>query len=76
MPSSTAIGQTTGVKAMVKVISSAYAQVARQLGRVPTGSRSPLAAIAARAIRGSRTASTAVPSRPPASAPAAAGRKA
>lgn len=38
--------------------------------------RMPCAETAARAIRGSRTASTAVPRRPVASAPVAAGRKA
>lgn len=75
-PRRSAIGQTTGVKAMVNVSSSAYAHAARQLGsRVPL-LVNPLAAAAARAISGSSTASTAVPSRPPASAPVAAGRKA
>ena len=78
-PRTRAIGQTTGVNAVVMVSSRVYAQVARQLPRraaaaSPRGCRT--AATAARAISGSRTARTAVPIRPPASAPVAAGRKA
>ncbi len=79
--STTAIGQVIGVNAVVKVSISASAQVARQPGRAPRSiapslSCKPAMATAARAISGSRIASTAVPSRPAASAPVAAGRKA
>ena len=79
--STSAIGQVTGVNAVVKVSISASTQVARQPGRAPRSiaespSRSPAAAAAARAISGSRIASTAVPRRPAASAPVTAGRKA
>ena len=76
MPRIRAIGHTIGVKAVVIVSSRAYAQVARQLPRLPEACVRPLAAMPARAMSGSRTASTAVPMRPPASAPVAAGRKA
>ena len=70
------MGHTIGVKAVVNVSSRAYAQVARQLPRAPEEFVSPLAAMPARAMSGSRIARTAVPMRPPASAPVAAGRKA
>ncbi|MGX1270388.1 hypothetical protein RKD18_003582 [Streptomyces phaeoluteigriseus] len=70
------MGHTIGVKAVVIVSSRAYAQVARQLPRVPEELARPAAAMAARATRGSRMARTAVPMRPPARAPVAAGRKA
>ncbi len=78
-PSTAASGQTIGVNAVVTVRSRAYAQVARQLPRGASGSvpsRNPWAATAARAISGSRTRRTAVPIRPVARAPVAAGRKA
>lgn len=70
------MGHTIGVNAVVTVSSRAYAQVARQLPRAPELCARPLAATPARAISGSRMASTAVPMRPPARAPVAAGRKA
>lgn len=76
-PRTTASGQTIGVNAMVTVSSSVYAQVARQLPRSPAAlsTRSPWAATPARAISGRRTSRTAVPRRPVARAPVAAGRK-
>ncbi len=75
-PRISATGHTIGVNAVVTVSSSAYAQVARQLPRAPAGFARPLAAMPARAMSGSSTARTAVPRRPPARAPVAAGRKA
>ncbi|GDY65153.1 hypothetical protein SAV14893_045460 [Streptomyces avermitilis] len=50
--------------------------MARQLPRVPEACARPPAAMPARAMSGSRIARTAVPMRPPARAPVAAGRKA
>lgn len=76
MPRSSAIGQMIGVNAVVIVSRSANAQVARQLPRVPVLFVRPPATTPARAMSGSRTARTAVPTRPPARAPVAAGRKA
>lgn len=78
MPRATASGQTIGVNAIMTVSSSVYAQVARQLPRSPAAlsTRSPWAATPARAVSGSRTRRTAVPRRPVARAPVAAGRKA
>ena len=76
MPRTSAIGHTMGVKAVVTVSRRAYAQVARQLPRAPAWFIKPLADNPARAMSGSRIARTAVPIRPPASAPVAAGRKA
>lgn len=65
MPRTSARGHTIGVNAVVIVSSSAYAQVARQLPRAPDACVRPLAATPARAMSGSRTARTAVPTRPP-----------
>ncbi|GAA1406881.1 hypothetical protein GCM10009639_55120 [Kitasatospora putterlickiae] len=79
--SGTASAQTSGTKAVARVSSRTVIQAERQPGRAPLAalsSRMPRPAViaAARASGGSSTASTAVPIRPWASAPVAAGSSA
>ncbi|MFD0528534.1 hypothetical protein ACFQ1I_18365 [Kitasatospora arboriphila] len=79
--SGTAIAQASGTKAVERVSMKTVIQTGRQPGRAPLAALSlrmprPAAIAAARASGGSRTANTAVPIRPWAIAPVAAGSSA
>ncbi len=80
-PSGRASAQASGTKAVTRVSSRTVIQVLRQPGRAPLAAVSarmprPTVMAAARASGGSRTARTAVPIRPCARAPVAAGSRA